>query len=82
MSILKKLMHKSHYRGTKEGDFILSAFAKNELPKCSDDEITVYENFLEYTDNEIKEWLTDPETAPSNLKNIIFKIRNFHNFDC
>ena len=76
--MLKKLIYKSHYRGTKEGDFILSSFAKNMLQQCSDNEIKMYETLLEYTDVEIHEWAVSPQNAPTHLQPIILKIAEFH----
>ena len=76
--MLKKLIYKSHYRGTKEGDFILSSFAKNMLQQCSVNEIKMYEALLEYTDVEIHEWTVSPQNAPSLLQPIILKIAEFH----
>jgi succinate dehydrogenase flavin-adding protein (antitoxin of CptAB toxin-antitoxin module) len=81
MNLLKKLVYKSHYRGTKEGDFILSSFAKAALVNCSDDEIRMYETLLEYTDIEIHKWVTSPQDTPIHLKPIILKISGFHKFD-
>jgi succinate dehydrogenase flavin-adding protein (antitoxin of CptAB toxin-antitoxin module) len=76
--MLKKLIYKSHYRGTKEGDFILSSFAKNMLQQCSNNEIKMYETLLEYTDVEIHEWTISPQNAPTHLQSIIFKIAEFY----
>ena len=76
--MLKKLIYKSHYRGTKEGDFILSSFAKNILQQCSNNEIKMYETLLEYTDVEIHEWAVSPQNAPTHLQPIILKIAEFH----
>ncbi len=77
-NMLKKLIYKSHYRGTKEGDFILSSFAKNILQQCSNNEIKMYETLLEYTDVEIHEWTVSPQNAPTHLQPIILKIAEFH----
>ncbi len=77
-NMLKKLIYKSHYRGTKEGDFILSSFAKNILQQSSNNEIKMYETLLEYTDVEIHEWTVSPQNAPTHLQPIILKIAEFH----
>lgn len=77
-SMIKKLVYKSHYRGTKEGDFILSSFSKLALEACSDSDIKAYENLLEYTDNEIQEWILSVHDAPARLQPIILKIAKFH----
>ncbi len=78
--MIKKLIYKSHYRGTKEGDFILSSFAKSSLANCSKDEIRMYSELLEYKDTEIHEWVLFPQNSPALLKPIILKIATFHGF--
>ena len=78
MSTFKKLAYKSHYRGTKEGDYLLSSFAKYELENCSEQEIKMYEQLLDYTDTEIQEWVMSPQKTPTLLKEIILKIAAFH----
>ena len=76
--MLKKLIYKSHYRGTKEGDFLLSSFAKFALADCSDAEQNVYADLLEFTDSQIHEWVLQPQKAPQLFIEIILKIANFH----
>lgn len=78
--MIKKLIYRSQYRGTKEGDFILSSFAKNELSNCSKDEINKYSELLEHKDTEIHEWVVSPQKSPFHLKPIVLKIADFHGF--
>jgi len=75
---LKKLIYKSHYRATKEGDFLLSPFAKLILGNCSVAEQANYESLLEYTDAQIQKWVLEPQYAPLPLQSIISKIAKFH----
>lgn len=79
--MLKKLIYKSHYRGTKEGDFILSSFAKHALEACSNSNIKAYEELLEHTDIEIQEWVLSAQNAPAHLRKIILAISDFHNLN-
>lgn len=76
--MLKKLIYKSHYRGTKEGDFILSSFAKHALENYSIDDIKAYEELLEYSDSQIQDWVLSTQKAPVHLKKIIIAISKFH----
>ena len=78
MSMLKKLIYKSHYRGTKEGDFLLSSFARHALEARSNDDVKAFEELLEYTDAEIQEWVLSVQNAPTHLKKIILAISEFH----
>ena len=74
----KKLIYKSHYRGTKEGDFILSSFAKAVLMNFSDLEKKIYDNLLEFEDVQIYEWALNPTNAPKQFKNVVLEISKFH----
>jgi antitoxin CptB len=78
MSTLKKLIYKSHYRGTKEGDFLLSSFSKCALEKCSESEQKIYARLLECTDVQIHEWVLHPPSAPLEFQGIVLKIADFH----
>lgn len=78
--MIKKLIYRSHYRGTKEGDFLLSFFAKSTLINYSKEEIKIYEELLEQRDAEIHEWVLSPQNSPPHLKPIILKIATFHGF--
>ena len=79
-SMIKKLVYKSHYRGTKEGDLILASFAKNKLSSYPEEEIKKYSELLECRDTEIHEWVISPQKSPPHLKSIVLKIAKFHGF--
>ena len=68
--MIKKLVYKSHYRGTKEGDLILASFAKNKLSSCPEKEIKKYSELLEYRDTEIHEWVISPKKSPPHLNQL------------
>jgi succinate dehydrogenase flavin-adding protein (antitoxin of CptAB toxin-antitoxin module) len=74
----KKLIYKSHYRGTKEGDLILSSFAKVVLISFSELEKKIYGNLLEFEDVQIYEWALNPTNAPKQFKNVVLEIAKFH----
>lgn len=76
--MLKKLIYKSHYRGTKEGDLLLSSFAKTALSDCSDYEQKVYADLLKFSDAQINEWILQPQKAPKLFKGMLQKIACFH----
>ncbi len=79
MQTLKKLIYKSHYRGTKEGDFLLSSFAKCALASCSDSMQKIYGKLLECTDAQIQAWVLLPQSAPHEFRAVVLKIAEFHN---
>ena len=45
-SLIKKLQYRSIYSGSKECDFVLSNFAKNNLEKLSVSELNHMKDFL------------------------------------
>jgi len=77
MDFVKKLIYRSHYRGTKEGDHLLSAFARHRLSSCSEFEQKTYGDLLEYTDAQIFEWVLWPSKVPPQFLDIILKIARF-----
>lgn len=62
---LKRLKYRSWHRGTKETDLILGNFADEKLNSMSDEQLSVYEQFLDEDDAVIWDWLTE-KYAPEN----------------
>ena len=55
--LIKKLKYRSIYSGSKESDFILSNFAKNNLDNLTISELQSYEKFLTLGDVNIWNWV-------------------------
>lgn len=62
--IIKKLIYQSAHRGCKETDALLGEFAKEFLPGFSDDEIKLYEQFINEPDWDIYNWMIGAEDFP------------------
>ena len=62
--LIKKLKYRSIYSGSKESDFILSNFAKNNLNNLSTSELESYEKFLTLGDVNIWNWVSNNEPTP------------------
>lgn len=60
----RKLYFRSGHRGTKEMDILLTRFASQYLRTLTDDQVTLYEVFLEESDTDIYDWLTDKAPLP------------------
>ena len=73
-SLIKKLQYRSKYSGSKECDFILSDFAKNNLEKLSISELESYERFLTLGDVNIWNWVSNNEAIP------FFEDKNYEKF--
>ena len=73
-SLIKKLLYRSIYSGSKECDFVLSNFAKNNLEKLSISELESYERFLTLGDVNIWNWVSNNEVIP------FFEDKNYEKF--
>jgi len=62
---LKRLYYQSWYRGCKEMDIFLGAFAEKFLPGFSDEELALYEKFLNEGDQDIYDWITGKQELPA-----------------
>ena len=74
ISLIKKLQYRSIYSGSKECDFVLSNFAKNNLEKLSVSELESYERFLTLGDVNIWNWVSNNEVIP------FFEDKNYEKF--
>ena len=73
-SLIKKLQYRSTYSGSKELDFVLSNFAKNNLEELSISELESYEKFLTLGDVNIWNWISNNEPLP------FFEDKNYEKF--
>lgn len=60
----RKLYFRSGHRGTKEMDILLTRFAMQYLEALTEDQLTLYETFLEESDTDIYDWLTEKAPLP------------------
>lgn len=74
---LKRLLYQSLHRGCKETDMILGNFAQKHLAEFSDDEIDMFENFLNEKDWDIYAWVVGtlelPKEHDNKVVNMIIK---------
>jgi antitoxin CptB len=64
----KKLLYRSIYRGCKELDIILCAFAKKHLEAFDSQSAKEYEDLLNTPDGRIYKWITGTERVPEKYK--------------
>jgi antitoxin CptB len=79
--LLKKTIYKSLHRGCKENDVLIGKFAKTELFNFTENELLIYDNFLEEDDYDIYHWILNDNQPPNKYKNIINKIQKFHSLN-
>lgn len=62
---LKRLTYRSLHRGCKETDLVLGTYCTRMIESLSDDELTLFEAFLDEDDAEIWAWLTEKTPCPN-----------------
>ena len=80
-NIIKKLIYRSKYTGTRETDILLGNFAENFMESLTDDELLAYQDLLDSGDPRI--WRLSIDIETTNLqkeKSIIQMIKKFRGF--
>ena len=75
----KKIIYRSNYRGTKEMDKLLGAFAKKYINLLSDDDLVKLEKLLDIDDSNLYNFLNGLETDVIIEKNNVTDL--FKNFE-
>ena len=76
--LYKKLFHRSKYRGTKELDILIGAFAEQHLHSFSDDDLLLYEQIIDIEETILYNALLGKEVlAPQYNHHIWQKIYDF-----
>ena len=70
---LKRLAHRSRYRGFKEVDLHFGQFAERHLAGLSDEELDQYEALLDEADQDVWAWLSGARHVPARHDNRVFE---------
>lgn len=70
----KRLLFRSWHRGTREMDLLLGRFAERNLPTFSQRQVELYEALLEYSDNDIYDWMNGRTPPPAELDHDVMKL--------
>ncbi len=71
---LKRLAHRSRYRGFKEVDLHFGQFAERHLRTLGEAELDQYEALLEEPDQEVWAWLSGARHVPARHDNRVFRL--------
>lgn len=63
----KRLLYRSLYRGNKENDLVLGAFARAEIGSLGAPELDEYERILAQSDNDLFDWVAGRAKVPEWL---------------
>lgn len=53
----RRALYRAQHRGTKEMDIVMSRFANARMAAMSEDEITVFEQFLAVAEPQLDDWI-------------------------
>jgi len=70
-NLRKKLLYRSKNRGCRETDILLGEFAMQEIEVLPENELGLYEQFLDEYDGDIYKWLTAQADMPPEYKDNI-----------
>jgi antitoxin CptB len=71
---LKRLAHRSRYRGFKEVDLHFGQFAERHLAGLGPAELDQYEALLDEPDQDVWAWLSGARHVPAPHDNRVFKL--------
>lgn len=70
----KRLIFRSWHRGTQEIDLLLGRFADTHLPSFDDKQLDAYARFLNNSDPDIYNWITEQEPLPPSEENAVTRL--------
>ena len=71
----RKIGYRSRYRSTKEMDLILRQFWEKFGNNLSDEELDIYEHFINEDDFILYKWITNVVDSPLEYNSLISTIR-------
>lgn len=73
-NLKKKLIYRSRYRGSREGDLLLADSVPTIVDYLSAEELQLLECFLDESDMDILDWLTEKSPYPKKYQSIVQKL--------
>ena len=70
----KRLIFRSWHRGTREIDLLLGRFAEVHIPQFDAEQLAAYDRFLNNSDPDIFNWITDQEPVPPSEDNAVVSL--------
>lgn len=77
---LKKLLHRSRYRGTSELDNLVGDFAAEHLDSMDDIQLDRFEGLLNENDTDLYKWITGAAPVPEDVDHDVMQMmQDFQN---
>lgn len=73
----KKLIYKSEHRGCKENDILLGKFTREFINQFSEEDLRIFDRFLNESDLDIFAWICKKQPIPENYMKITELFLNF-----
>jgi len=76
----RRALFRAEHRGTREMDWILGRFARSELDKLEENELSAFELLLALADPDIEQWVLHSAGEPpeSEVSLLVERVRKFH----
>ena len=75
----KRLLYRATHCGMKENDVLLGRFAEAHLTVLSEDQVDLFENLMNHTDNDLYNWVTGREPTPDIVTSeVLDMIKDFN----
>ena len=75
---VKRLLHRSHYRGQLEADILFGRFAEANLERLSGDQLDRYEALIDESDADLLAWVMLGRQVPARHDNdVLTMLRAF-----
>jgi antitoxin CptB len=75
----RRASYRSHYRGTKETDWLVGKFADARLGSMDEDALTLFETLLTMPDPDLHRWILDPSlVADRDIGPLVQAMHDFH----
>jgi len=75
----KRLLYRATHCGMKENDVLLGRFAEACLSTLSEDQIDLFENLMNHTDNDLYNWVTGRVPTPDIVTSeVLDMIKDFN----
>ncbi len=74
----KRLTFRSWHRGTREIDLLLGKFADTHLGGMGEEQLALYDRFLNNSDPDIYNWITGQEPVPPSEDNEVVRLLMTH----
>lgn len=75
----KRLLYRATHCGMKENDVLLGRFAEAHLTALSENQVDLFENLMNHTDNDLYNWVTGREPTPDIVTSeVLGMIKDFN----